>query len=1457
MTSLSRQNTLFVSEDWVRIYEALQNIDFRAFDFDNLVQALMDYLRTNYSDQFNDWIASSEFVTKIEVLAWLSQNIQFRVDLNIRENFLATAERRDSLLRLAQNIAYKVNRVRGAAGDVRLSSIRTTQSLVDSTGTTLQDVEVFWNDPSNPNWFEQFVTIMNKAFVARTPFGRPLVRYQAGTSRIDQYVFNSRAPSGGVYPFSATVNGTDLSFEVVNSVLDATTGIDSEIAPKPTNAFRIRYKLDGKGTASTGTGFFLPIKQGTLTFVDEEFTAAVPVRTVTLTSANINNDDLFIQEIDENGNVLAEWTKVDTVFGDNVAFNTETASKVFEVDTLINDNVLIRFGDGKFGEIPLGRFRFWYRTSSATASIVKPDNIVNETITIPYLNNDQLFYLTMRFGLTDSLINASQSETDLDIRTRANLVFYTQNRMVTSRDYNSFFLRDNSIKKIKTINRTFSGQSRYARSHDPTGLYENVKVLGEDGRLYQESVQHVQFVPADPELTTIDILVNQYIKPTVRSEDKKLLYYTSYRELYLTTAAEWNLTSTVAKTARGQIVRANVPQVVGSSLPTTDPLRYVAPDAVLRTKKINGPVVAVERVTGNGTGTDGILLRGLLPDARSIIAVMPAFRNELTTQEVADMKLVIAQKLTFGLTWNQLLQKWQIINNQNINLNGAFNLTNQGSTGNVNSDASWLVYVQFVPGTNGNEDQWKIVDRGVGVFFESVREVGFYYAGSKRIVDITGQSVFDNIKVLGINESRNSLRRRGLAKFLTSTCGTLAFQFIGDGITTCFKGSESPLDAAKTVVLLDGFLQINNVDYTISPDAAGDSICFFDPPPLNSVIEVRISDAFVYAKQTVNLLTGDNSLQSLGLGVSAAIPSNVVSTLDGVFQNPGRDYTVTQVSSAAAILYDVPVPTGVRAVAYTLGEATSQIFVKSDYIADGIQGSFALNSTSQSIHTVMVMIDGIYQTPTLDFVIDNNTNPSNSVVTFTTPPPAGTKLVLYAAKIAQFLRAKAFSFTGDGTTVGFTLTGLRNLTGPQLIVSIDGVMQIGPGLTGAEYAINNNQVVFVTPPPSTTRINVYVIVGAVGTATDITDFDEGEEPDDLDVESCFVSYIGSDAIFAAAGELRHSDGYPNKAGLLVAPADVDQDGLYDNPYLFKDIVLADGTTDLVIWRKVTEFGATVWQALSTKTAPQGTYGRPAITGILLNAAVDNSKYNYGDIHYDLSSKKFLVADSQTDTWILVTNQSDYKTAVGRDDLRFLWTHYAPDANRIDPATGNVHDAYVLTSTFDSAYRTWVSTNGSPADEPIAPTPEELRIQYQEFDDFKVSSDSIIYHPARYHLLFGPKSSTEVQATFKVIKTPGSRISDNDLRLRILRTIENFFDLDRSRWDFGEVIYFTELASFVHAQLAPDVQTFVIVPKDTTQTFGRLFQIRLEPDELPLSATQPSDVEIVQSLTDAELRIGTF
>ena len=107
MATTDRQNRLLVAEDWRKIYQAFQQADFKSYDFETLRRTMVAYLKENYPDDFNDFVESSEYVALIDLIAYISQALSFRVDLNARENFLETAERRNSVLRLARLLRPK------------------------------------------------------------------------------------------------------------------------------------------------------------------------------------------------------------------------------------------------------------------------------------------------------------------------------------------------------------------------------------------------------------------------------------------------------------------------------------------------------------------------------------------------------------------------------------------------------------------------------------------------------------------------------------------------------------------------------------------------------------------------------------------------------------------------------------------------------------------------------------------------------------------------------------------------------------------------------------------------------------------------------------------------------------------------------------------------------------------------------------------------------------------------------------------------------------------------------------------------------------------------------------------------------------------------------------------------------------------------------------------------------
>ena len=160
MSATDRQNRLLLAEDWKRVYQSFRHADFQSYDFDNLRRTMINYLRENYPEDFNDYIESSEYLALIDLIAYLGQNISFRVDLNAGENYLELAERRESVLRLARLLSYNPKRNQCANGLLKFESIVTTEEILDSNNVNLTGQTIVWNDPTNPDWYEQFIKVM-------------------------------------------------------------------------------------------------------------------------------------------------------------------------------------------------------------------------------------------------------------------------------------------------------------------------------------------------------------------------------------------------------------------------------------------------------------------------------------------------------------------------------------------------------------------------------------------------------------------------------------------------------------------------------------------------------------------------------------------------------------------------------------------------------------------------------------------------------------------------------------------------------------------------------------------------------------------------------------------------------------------------------------------------------------------------------------------------------------------------------------------------------------------------------------------------------------------------------------------------------------------------------------------------------------------------------------------------
>lgn len=492
------------AESWSTVYKAFQNINFSAYDFTTIKRSLIDYIQLYHSENFNDYIENSEVVAQIESFAYVAEILAYRQDMNAHENFFALAERKDSILQLAKFISYNASRNLTPRGLIKLTSVQTTQTASDSKGNGLANKKVTWNDTNNADWKEQFFIIMNLVMEQQYGSVSPNDRVQIDDVLFELYRLKNRPLVNGVFGYSASSNGETYPMEIVPTALNSSGPYERR--PDTTSPFSILYGSDGLGDSSDTTGFFCLTKQGKLNKVRKSYDGITPNQTTRLNVKNVNETDLWLNNVDpDTGKTFTtqmvdalgrrlgasgEWVQVDIANVENVIFNTNLKRNKFEVETLDGDDVRIIFGDGEFADIPSGAFDVWYRTSTAGSGIVLQNSVVNKSASFTYLDEQQKVQtLTFTFSLVNSLVNGAATEDIERIRRFAPSIFYTQDRMVNGRDYNAYPLQDQSIAKLRAVNRTFAGDSKYLAWHDPSEYYEDVKLFGDDLALYYQTTR--------------------------------------------------------------------------------------------------------------------------------------------------------------------------------------------------------------------------------------------------------------------------------------------------------------------------------------------------------------------------------------------------------------------------------------------------------------------------------------------------------------------------------------------------------------------------------------------------------------------------------------------------------------------------------------------------------------------------------------------------------------------------------------------------------------------------------------------------------------------------------------------------------------------------------------------------------------------------------------------------------
>ena len=784
----STNTKLLVSEDWKKVYQSFRNADFKSYDFETLRRTMISYLQEKYPEEFNDFIDSSEYIALIDVIAYLGQNLSFRIDLNARENFLETAQRRDSILRLAQLISYNPKRNVPASGFLKVTAVSTTDSVIDSNGTNLSNTTIGWNDPTNSNWYQQFINIMNSAMSSK--FGNPAARATIDSVATEQYRINSSNVDVPIFNFSKSINGTTMNFEVV-PVTFAGEDYLYEEAPTPANPFSIVYKNDNQGSSSANTGFFSHFKQGSLSVARFSLTNPVPNEIVGVNTPNINDTDTWLWQLDKNGSFSTLWSQVPALLGNNIIYNSlnKNLRSIYAVSTRDQDQIDLNFADSIFGDLPKGDFRFFYRQSNGLSYIIKPEQMSGIVITVPYTNAiGQNHSLSMTLSLQYTVTNSSGPESNVSIQTKAPQSYYTQNRMITGEDYNIAPLTAGSdILKVKSINRISSGLSKYFDISDVSGKYSKTNIFATDGILYKEEKEQVfefEFTGTPSRSQVLSVIKNK-LNPIVASADMRSFYLEHYDRINLSDLSlRWVEVNNTSGESRGYFSNASGPVSVGSY--SKSALQYVVPGSIIKFLPPTGkyfdqknnlktipttgipsngrPYIwaTVKQVVGDGSnygqgtlsdGTGPIILSTRVPTGGSTLQekciseeVIYKYNNILSYSLESEIANICMTSRNFGLTIDAATREWGIILNSNLDIVNPYSSTHQNNVEDQGLDASWLIAFVWTG------KSYKIRYRTLEYIFESEKETAFFNDATSVNYDFTTNSVIkDKIVVLGIN----------------------------------------------------------------------------------------------------------------------------------------------------------------------------------------------------------------------------------------------------------------------------------------------------------------------------------------------------------------------------------------------------------------------------------------------------------------------------------------------------------------------------------------------------------------------------------------------------------------------------------------------------------------------------------------------------------------------------------
>lgn len=761
------------AESWKNLYQDyIGTVNFAAGDFETLKSAIRQYIVNQIPENYTDFSDSSEVGMFSNSIAYLGENLHYRVDLSVHNLFPQTTERKQALLDFVKMLSYFPSRNICALGLGKIISLQTDEEIEDSLGKQLKNQTIKWNDSTNENWQEQFLTVINASLVSTNQFGNPKKTDVVDNVTTQLYQMNSLVNNECCFSFTRKITDKELPFNVVNSDIDLKESSVYEPTPVPENAFNFIYRNDGAGNKSVNTGFFVMWKQGRLVCNPYKFTSKEKNIRISLNLENVNENDVWFSELDTNTGLTTNiWTKLDK--DEYLSYNNReiTNKNLFKVETKIDDKIDVVFGDGNFANIPFGTYNLWTRISNGNDDIyIKPDDMQNIVVNIPYKSQNtkdtNTYTLTFVFSVAsfEHIRQATSSETISNIRNAAPEVYSTQNRMISNTDYNRYPLTvGNQVVVLKSLLRTYAGNSRYIKLTDPTGTYTGINLVGKDGFVYGYTTTNIVSMPIRSEEDATKLIM-EVIQPNLIKVETESMYYDNYTGFLVPSDSEEEYNVEPLQILGGTSFTCRLTSTEGIvKYETVKDVCNIGDIFCLKNEDGEISWVTIQGLNEKETQEDYELIISPTPDLskkwhiRNIDDGESWSKYSYFKKTLGELVDELISKLQsppkpFGITYDSVNMKWIM----STDLSDDAKMVDIASESNVSNRAKLLNwFFRFTYNTSG--EMWTIESRSKYYVFGSNGETTFYFDNSK--IDSNGYFITkDYLKVIGVGNKEYTFK---------------------------------------------------------------------------------------------------------------------------------------------------------------------------------------------------------------------------------------------------------------------------------------------------------------------------------------------------------------------------------------------------------------------------------------------------------------------------------------------------------------------------------------------------------------------------------------------------------------------------------------------------------------------------------------------------------------------------